>query len=247
MRGFLAFGLLLDQHPELAGQVSFLALLQPSRTDVAEYGDYISTIGAVVAEVNARHTAAGRQPIDLRLVEDFALAVGAYSICDVIMVNALADGMNLVAKEVAVVNQRNGVLALSENTGAFEELGEYAVPLYPFDVQQMADALYEALTMPEAGARPAAGRRGRAGAHPRRRRLAAGPAVRSRGARRAGCTEFRTHRTGAVGLVRPAQYRRTWEALRGKLERSRQGVARRLARRHAHRDRLHPRHFRPDR
>jgi trehalose 6-phosphate synthase len=102
----------------------------------------------VVAEVNARHTAGGRQPIDLRLVEDFALAVGAYSICDVIMVNALADGMNLVAKEVAVINQRNGVLALSENTGAFEELGEFAVPLYPFDVQQMADALYEALTMP---------------------------------------------------------------------------------------------------
>jgi trehalose 6-phosphate synthase len=66
------------------------------------------------------------------------------------MVNALADGMNLVAKEVAVVNQRNGVLALSENAGAFEELGRYAVPLYPFDVQQMADALYEALTMPEA-------------------------------------------------------------------------------------------------
>ncbi len=150
VRGFLAFGLLLDQHPELAGQVSFLALLQPSRTDVAEYGDYISTIGAVVAEVNARHTASGRQPIDLRLVEDFALAVGAYSICDVIMVNALADGMNLVAKEVAVVNRRNGVLALSENAGAFEELGEFAVPMYPFDVQQMADALYEALTMPEA-------------------------------------------------------------------------------------------------
>ncbi len=150
VRGFLAFGLLLDQHPELAGEVSFLALLQPSRTDVAEYGDYISTIGAVVAEVNARHTASGRQPIDLRLVEDFALAVGAYSICDVIMVNALADGMNLVAKEVAVVNQRHGVLALSENTGAFEELGEFAVPLYPFDVQQTADALYEALTMPEA-------------------------------------------------------------------------------------------------
>jgi trehalose 6-phosphate synthase len=150
VRGFLAFGLLLDQHPELVGEVSFLALLQPSRTDVAEYGDYISTIGAVVAEVNARHTASGRQPIDLRLVEDFPLAVGAYSICDVIMVNALADGMNLVAKEVAVVNQRHGVLALSENAGAFEELGEFAVPLYPFDVQQMADALYEALTMPEA-------------------------------------------------------------------------------------------------
>lgn len=149
VRGFLAFGALLDQHPELAGSVSFLALLQPSRTDVPEYSDYIATIGAVVAEINARHTRAGRQPIDLRMVEDFPLAVAAYSICDVLMVNALADGMNLVAKEVPVVNRRDGVLALSENTGAHEELGAYAVTLYPFDIQQMADALYEALTMPQ--------------------------------------------------------------------------------------------------
>ncbi|MDQ1632305.1 MAG: trehalose 6-phosphate synthase, partial [Frankiaceae bacterium] len=149
VRGFLAFGALLDQHPELAGKVSFLALLQPSRTDVAEYSDYIATIGAVVAEINARHTRNGQQPIDLRMVEDFPLAVAAYSICDVLMVNALADGMNLVAKEVPVVNRRDGVLALSENTGAHEELGAYAVTLYPFDIQQMADALYEALTMPQ--------------------------------------------------------------------------------------------------
>jgi trehalose 6-phosphate synthase len=148
VRGFLAFGAMLDQHPELAGSVSFLALLQPSRTDVAEYSDYIATIGAVVAEINARHTRNGQQPIDLRMVEDFPLAVAAYAICDVLMVNALADGMNLVAKEVPVVNRRNGVLALSENTGAHEELGAFAVTLYPFDIQQMADALYEALTMP---------------------------------------------------------------------------------------------------
>jgi trehalose 6-phosphate synthase len=148
VRGFLAFGALLDQHPELAGRVSFLALLQPSRTDVPEYSDYIATIGAVVAEINARHTREGQQPIDLRMVEDFPLAVAAYSICDVLMVNALADGMNLVAKEVPVVNRRDGVLALSENTGAHEELGEYAVTLHPFDIQQMADALYDALTMP---------------------------------------------------------------------------------------------------
>lgn len=148
VRGFIAFGTLLDDHPELVGKVSFLALLQPSRTDVPEYSDYIAHIGAVVAEINARHTYEGQQPIDLRLVEDFQLAVAAYAMCDVLVVNALADGMNLVAKEVAVVNRRDGVLALSENTGAFEELGDYAVTLYPFDVQQQADALYAALTMP---------------------------------------------------------------------------------------------------
>jgi trehalose 6-phosphate synthase len=148
VRGFLAFGAMLDQHPELVGRVGFLALLQPSRTDVSEYADYIALVGAVVAEINARHTKDGRQPIDLQMVEDFPLAVAAYTVCDVLMVSAIADGMNLVAKEVAVVNQRDGVLALSENAGAFEELGEFAVALHPFDIQQMAEALYEALTMP---------------------------------------------------------------------------------------------------
>ena len=64
------------------------------------------------------------------------------------MVNAIFDGMNLVAKESIVVNERDGVLALSENTGAHEELGAFAVTLHPFDLQQQADALYEALTMP---------------------------------------------------------------------------------------------------
>jgi len=147
VRGFLAFGTLLDQHPELIGRLSFLALLQPSRTDVPEYATYLANIGAAVTQINGRHTTAGRQPIDLRLVEDFPLAVAAYSICDVLMVNALADGMNLVAKEVPVVSRRNSVLALSETTGAYEELGEHAVTLYPFDIQQTADALYTALTM----------------------------------------------------------------------------------------------------
>jgi trehalose 6-phosphate synthase len=148
IRGFLAFGTLLEQHPELVGKVSFLALLQPSRTDVPEYADYILSIGGVVAEINAKYTKEGRQPIDLRMVEDFPLAVAAYSICDVLVVNAIADGMNLVTKEVAVVNRRGGVLALSEMAGAYEELGEFAVTLHPFDIQQMADALYSALTMP---------------------------------------------------------------------------------------------------
>ena len=73
--------------------------------------------------------------------------MAAYTVCDVLMVNALADGMNLVAKEAVVVNTRDGVLALSENTGAYQELGAFAVTLHPFDIQQQADALHEALTM----------------------------------------------------------------------------------------------------
>jgi trehalose 6-phosphate synthase len=148
VRGFLAFEKLLDDHPELVGKVRFLAFLQPSRLDVPEYAQYVADIGSVVARVNARHTKHGDAPIDLRLHEDFPTAVAAYSVCDVVMVNSLADGMNLVAKEAVSVSRRNAVLALSENTGAHEELGAFAVTLYPFDIQQQADALYEALTMP---------------------------------------------------------------------------------------------------
>jgi trehalose 6-phosphate synthase len=147
VRGFEAFATLLEDHPELVGRVSFLALLQPSRQDVAEYADYLAEIGAIVARVNAAHAGEGHEPIDLRLVEDQALAVAAYTVCDVLMVNALADGMNLVAKEAVVVNTRASVLALSENTGAHQELGAFAVTLHPFDIQQQADALHEALTM----------------------------------------------------------------------------------------------------
>jgi len=148
VRGFLAFERLLEEHPELIGKVRFLAFLQPSRLDVPEYAEYIGRIGSVVARINALYTRGGDAPIDLRLHEDFPTAVAAYTICDVVMVNSIADGMNLVAKEAVSVSRRNAVLALSESTGAHEELGAFAVTLYPFDVQQQADALFEALTMP---------------------------------------------------------------------------------------------------
>jgi trehalose 6-phosphate synthase len=147
VRGFRAFDLLLEDHPELRGRVTFLALLQPSRQDVAEYADYVERVRRVVADVNLKHGSVDWQPIDLRLEEDFEQAVAAYTLFDVLVVNSVFDGMNLVAKEAILVNRRDGVLALSENTGAHEELGAFAVTLHPFDVQQQADALYEALTM----------------------------------------------------------------------------------------------------
>ncbi|RZS89464.1 trehalose 6-phosphate synthase [Motilibacter rhizosphaerae] len=147
VRGFLAFELLLEQHPELVGRLRFLAFLQPSRLDVPEYADYLGRIGAVVARVNAKYARTGYAPIDLRLQEDFATAVAAYTLCDAVLVNSIADGMNLVAKEMVVVNTRDAVLCLSESTGAHAELGHFAVTLNPFDIQQQADALHEALTM----------------------------------------------------------------------------------------------------
>ena len=147
VRGFQAFDLLLEHHPELKGRVTFLASLMPSRTDVPEYGDYLAAVGGVVAEVNARHGTGGWQPIDMRLHEDLAFAVAAYQVADVLVVNSVNDGMNLVAKEAVLANQRDGVLLLSENAGAHEELGDFALTVQPFDIQQQAEALMEALEM----------------------------------------------------------------------------------------------------
>jgi trehalose 6-phosphate synthase len=147
VRGFKAYDVLLDDHPELSERVTFLALIQPSREDVEEYCAYLDRIRRVVADVNLKHGTADWQPIDLRLQDDLDFAVAAYKVFDVLVVNAIFDGMNLVAKEAAVVNRHDGVLALSENTGAHEEMGAFALTLHPFDIQQQADALYAALTM----------------------------------------------------------------------------------------------------
>ncbi|MGI8984875.1 MAG: alpha,alpha-trehalose-phosphate synthase (UDP-forming) [Acidimicrobiales bacterium] len=147
LRGFRAFDTMLDDHPEMAGRVTFLALLQPSREDVAQYVAYMEKIQQLVADVNAKHGTDDWRPIELDLRGDFDQVLAAYKLFDVLVVNAVFDGMNLVAKESVLVNERDGVLALSENTGAFEELGTFAVTLHPFDIQQQADALFAALTM----------------------------------------------------------------------------------------------------
>jgi trehalose 6-phosphate synthase len=147
LRGFKAFDLVLEDHPELRGKVTFLASLMPSRTDVPEYADYLAAVGGIVAEVNARHSLEGWQPIDLRLQEDLAFAVAAYELADVLVVNSVNDGMNLVAKEAVIANTRDGVLLLSETAGVHEELGAYAITVSPFDIQQQADAMAQALRM----------------------------------------------------------------------------------------------------
>ncbi len=81
--------------------------------------------------------------------DNFPRSVAAYKNYDVLLVNAVKDGMNLVAKEAAIANERDGVLVLSENAGAHEELGEHALTVNPFDLDEQANALYRALTMPE--------------------------------------------------------------------------------------------------
>ena len=148
-RGFLAYERLLRQHPELAGRVQFWAFLQPSRQDVAIYRDYLRTIMTTAERINARLGTRDWLPIRLELGENIHRAVAAYRNYDVLLVNSIYDGMNLVAKEGALLNRRNGVLVLSENAGSWYELGEHAIVINPFDVEAGEQALYRALSLPD--------------------------------------------------------------------------------------------------
>lgn len=150
LRGFTAFDTFLDRHPEFREDITFFAMLQPSRQDVPEYVEYVERITSLVSHINTKHGNTDWMPIDLRFESNLPLAITAYKHFDVMMVNSIFDGMNLVAKESMLVNERDGVLILSENVGAFEEIGQYALAVNPFDVEAQADALHQALTMPHA-------------------------------------------------------------------------------------------------
>jgi trehalose 6-phosphate synthase len=148
VRGCRAFSAFLADHPEFHGRVTMLTLLDPSRQDILEYSEYLGAIQREVQAVNDRFQAEGWLPIDLQIADNFPQAVAAYKQFDVLLVNAIFDGMNLVAKEAPLVNGRDGVLILSENAGAHEELGEWALTVNPFDVHGQAQAIHEALTLP---------------------------------------------------------------------------------------------------
>ena len=152
VRGFRAFGIYLDQHPEMHGRVTMLALLDPSRQDIPEYTEYLGAIQRESRAVNDRFQFEGWLPIDLQIADNFAQSVAAYKQYDVLLVNSVFDGMNLVSKEAPLVNERDGVLVLSENAGSHEELGEWALTINAFDVYGQAQAIDRALTM-EAGER----------------------------------------------------------------------------------------------
>ncbi len=147
VRGFRAFERFLTDHPEYHRRVAMLALLDPSRQDIPEYAEYLGAIQRTARVVNDRFQGDGWTPIDLRIADDFVGSVAAYKQYDVLLVNAIFDGLNLVAKEAPLVNERDGVLILSENAGAHEELSDWAVTVNPFDIAGQADAIHAALEM----------------------------------------------------------------------------------------------------
>jgi trehalose 6-phosphate synthase len=149
LRGFQAFGEFLHRHPDWRRRVVFLALLNPSRREIPEYRAYTEECLTVAERINVEYREPGWNPIEVHVDDDYDQVLAAYSLYDALMVNSLMDGMNLVAKEGPVTNRRAGALILSRNAGAFAALGEHALPVEPLDIAGTAEAIREALEMPE--------------------------------------------------------------------------------------------------
>ena len=148
LRGLEAYRSLLEMHPEHRGRVHMLALLVPSRMEVYEYQNYLQEIMAQAGMINAEFSDEYWEPVRILVGENYSRALAAMQIYDVLLVNPIADGMNLVAKEGALVNQRDGVILLSEDAGAYYELGEHTLTVSPFDIYLTAEAMHKGLTMP---------------------------------------------------------------------------------------------------
>lgn len=140
VRGFQAFARLLELQPELRGRVRMLALLNASRQEIPAYAEYLAEIEREAARLG--------DAVDVRIEDDFPSSIAAYKQYDVLFVNAVMDGLNLVAKEAPLVNTRDGVVVLSVNAGAYEELAEWTVAIDPFDVDAQAAAIGAALAQP---------------------------------------------------------------------------------------------------
>lgn len=146
--GFAAFDLLLRRRPDLHGRVGMLALLDPSRQAIPAYASYRDAVELAVAAVNDAHACGDWLPVVLQVRDDFPGSLAGYRQYDVLLVNSLMDGLNLVAEEAPLVNTRDGVLVLSRCTGAWEALGAWALGVDPHDVEGTCDALERALGLP---------------------------------------------------------------------------------------------------
>lgn len=148
VRGFEAFDLLLARHKGLIGKIKFLNFLVPCRTDVPEYRRYRDQALNLARAINDRYSTDGWRPIEVLYENNYEQALAGMQLYDVLMVNPVQDGMNLVVKEGALVNRKDGVVVLSDRAGAYEQLRRDVLPIDPLSIEQTAEALYLALTMP---------------------------------------------------------------------------------------------------
>lgn len=147
LRGFRAYELLLERRPDLHGSIAHLALLTPSRREITEYQEYMDECNDAARRISERFARPGWEPLRVEIEDNFARTLAAYSLYDVLVVNPVFDGMNLVAREGPALNRRHGALVLSRNAGAWEELAPAALGVNPFDVEGTSEAIEAALEM----------------------------------------------------------------------------------------------------
>jgi trehalose 6-phosphate synthase len=148
LRGFHAYDDLLERYPSWRERVVFGAFLYPSREGLAEYLAYRQEVESTIARINQRWSTPGWTPILASTVDDHPRSVAALRRYDVLLVNPIRDGLNLVATEGALVNERNGLVLLSPEAGAWSELADVVRRVHPYDIAGTADALAAALDAP---------------------------------------------------------------------------------------------------
>jgi trehalose 6-phosphate synthase len=147
IRGFQAYELFLHKYPQYQGKVKFLTTGKPTRQQIREYHNYYYDIMDIIKDINIKYGTDDWKPIELIFKADYKLVVAAFKNYDCMIVNPIADGMNIVPKEASAVNQQEGVIILSDKTGCFEELKDHVLAVNPYDISQTAEAYHNALKM----------------------------------------------------------------------------------------------------
>lgn len=147
IRGFMAYELFLQKHPEFHGKVKFLSTGMPTRQQIKEYCDYKDETYKIIDSINERYSKDGWKPIEQIFKADYNLVTAAFKHYDCLLVNPIIDGMNIVAKEGPVVNENSGVLIMSNGAGSYEELKDNSIVVNAYDITQTADAIYRAIMM----------------------------------------------------------------------------------------------------
>jgi trehalose 6-phosphate synthase len=145
--GFAAYEQLLENYPELREQVIFLTLFVPAREALPEYRRYREEVQAAIDRINGQYATETWLPIVAIYGNDRVRALTAMQDYDVLLINSVADGMNLVVKEGIAVNKRDGVVILSRTVGAYQQLHDAVLPVAPHSIEETASTLYTALTM----------------------------------------------------------------------------------------------------
>ena len=147
LRGLEGYAMFLERNPRARGRVVHYALTYPSRRDLPEYQAYTAEVKHMADSINERFRTRSWEPVLLELRDNYPRALAAMAAADLLIVNPVWDGMNLVAKEGPAISRRDLALILSRNAGAADDLGPGALLVNPFDTAELAEAIGAALEL----------------------------------------------------------------------------------------------------